>query len=248
MRFLPSLSILVLLLLPAVSHAQKNWFVELGYGETDIAGGGSAPMDILTFRSFGGSSCIVPAPFNPCLTNVTYAPVGVEGESVNKFGIGRRLWEFWSVELSYLDYADFNGERIDGSASGSFSSTHTSTMEVDGLNLSITGRIPLYWSFSLFGRVGIFDYASERVESIELRGGSFLPGITREELDWTVDPDGGPSMISTVSRSEGSELNYGLGLNYSINDTFDIQLEYQEFPDIGDADIEQVVVSVITRF
>jgi Outer membrane protein beta-barrel domain len=243
------LSILVLFFFSHASYAEKDWFVELGYGDTSIDGGSSAPFEVLTFVPFGGSSCIVPAPFNPCLGERTYTPAQADGDSMKKIALGRRLWQHWSVDLAYLDFDDFSGERFDDISAGALTSiANTSSIETKGLNLSATGTIPLFGSLSLFGRVGVFDYEIERLEITELIGGSFLPGITREQLDFTVDPDGGPSIISTTAKQEGTEFNYGLGLNYSISETFDIRLEYQKLPNIGDTDINQLVLGVITRF
>ena len=99
-------------------------------------------------------------------------------------------------------------------------------LDVSGLSFEFIGRLPISSSFSLLGKFGIFW--------------------------WTVDNcDAGYYYYYYCpygTYNDGSDLTYGLGLQYDLNDRVSIRGEWQDFQDVNGSDISLLSAGVIYTF
>ena len=86
-----------------------------------------------------------------------------------------------------------------------------SKLSVDGTNAVARGIYPLNDKFSVFGKLGFFVWEGE----IKAQGG-------------------------VPARSDGTDLNYGIGLQYYLGGQFDLTLEYNVF-ELDDADADSIL-------
>jgi OOP family OmpA-OmpF porin len=98
--------------------------------------------------------------------------------------------------------------------------TNVRTIEVTGLNFSVLGIKPLSKSFDLFGKFGLMLWEAD--------------GTTTDNLG-----------SSTASVGD-SDINFGFGANYNVNETFTLRAEYERFHNISyDSNLE-TPVSLLT--
>lgn len=103
-----------------------------------------------------------------------------------KVTAGAMSGNFWGVELGYLDLG-----RIDRAGG---------TTKAQGLNLSLVGKAPVGWQFSVFGKVGA-TYG--RTETSTLAGSGIAGGTER-----------------------GMGLSYGAGVSYDFTPRLSATLEW----------------------
>ncbi len=124
-----------------------------------------------------------------------------DGSSIELTG-GYKFGNYFAIEASYIDLgdADIDFGEMDDVASGS--------VNIDGLNVSAVGLIPLGDTVTLYGKAGFFQWDSE--------------GHARADL--------GEFGIQEQSFSDsGTDLSYGLGVSVNLSEKFSLGLEYQSF-------------------
>lgn len=85
----------------------------------------------------------------------------------------------------------------------------TLTSEVTAFNFSALGIIPVSQTVDLFGKVGLLFWDAK----ISING----------------------SLNGSISE-DGTDIGFGFGANFAVNEKFSIRAEFQKFPNIGDDD------------
>ena len=98
-------------------------------------------------------------------------------------------------------------------------------LDVSGLSFEFIGRLPLGSAFSLLGKFGLFWWTVENCDT-----GYY----------WYYCPEG--------TYNDGSDLTYGLGLQYDVNDRISIRGEWQEFEDVNNSDISLLSAGILYTF
>lgn len=121
----------------------------------------------------------------------------------------------WGLEVFYADLgeAEARGTAPDLGVPVSVSVD----AEVDGFGASAVGTWPINDKFSVFGKVGFFTWDL----NTSLRGTAIDVGV--------------PVLASIDKDDDGTDLTYGIGAQYSFNETFAIRVEWERFDDVGDA-------------
>jgi OmpA-OmpF porin, OOP family len=84
---------------------------------------------------------------------------------------------------------------------------------------SLLGIFPVSEQFDVYARAGLY-FADTRVR-------------VRSVI---VMPDAPSSLVSDEVKSSSSDLLFGLGATWHINDSYSVRVEYQRFADVGDSD------------
>ncbi len=245
-------SLLVATLILACSHmdssAQDNWFIELGFGPGEMERAPSTLYDGLVFRPLGGSSCLFPVNVNPCVQDETIASPSLGNGEVSNFAIGWQFHQFWSLEVSFLNFSDFTNERIDSFQAGPYSSSFIDS-ELQGFNLSLSGHLDVTDSLLVFGKIGAFGYESEIEETASLlTRDTFIPGIARADLTPDTDVQNGPMMVNNFIKDDGAALSFGAGIAYKITSSLQLRAEYRALPNINDLDVDAVTLGLRYQF
>jgi OOP family OmpA-OmpF porin len=98
-------------------------------------------------------------------------------------------------------------------------------LDVSGASFEFIGRLPIGSSFSLLGKFGILWWTVENCDT-----GYY----------WYYCPYG--------TYNDGSDLTYGLGLQYDLNDRVSLRGEWQEFNDVNNSDISLFSGGIIYTF
>ena len=94
----------------------------------------------------------------------------------------------------------------------------TATGEYDGIFIDAKGSLPIGDAFSVFAKLGV--------------------------LFWDVEGSGAASGYS----EDGSDLSYGLGAQYMFTNQFGGRVEWQQFQDVDDDDVELWSVGAVVKF
>jgi OOP family OmpA-OmpF porin len=108
----------------------------------------------------------------------------------------------FALEFSYFDLGDFTYDTTLMPVVG----THSGKASVDGFALDLVGTLPLQGNFSLIGRLGLNHGEVEQ---------SFRSSVA------------GASPANRKAR--GASEKYGLGLQYALNDNFQIRGEWEHY-------------------
>lgn len=154
-----------------------------------------------------------------------YAGVGVGKASVELDGTdfdaddtafkafgGYRFNPNFAIELAF----------IDGGKPDERFGTSSVEVDVEGLNLSAVGRLPLNEVFSVFGKLGLASY----------------------DAKWKVR--GGNTVVATASESD-EDLSYGLGTAFNLGAAVELRAEY-EAVDVSDGSFSMLSASGVYRF
>lgn len=230
-----------------VIHGAENpWFVNLGYGLSEI----DSPLEV---QSLG------------FLPDSVGASSGFENDDSLTFTIGHWFGENWGMQLSYLEFGDFGSKSVFDFNGGLFF-FQQSEVNIDGLNLSLFGEIPINDRWAVRGKVGVFAYASEsgfipqalpllQTTDVVL-GGVFFnpfsaePGITPRSFSFnnSLGVAGASLSFSDSSNDGGQKISFSIGGVYKINDRYSLTLDYSQFNNIDDTDIDLYRVGLSYRF
>lgn len=94
------------------------------------------------------------------------------------------------------------------------------TVEVTGLNFSVLGIKPLSKSFDIFGKFGL--------------------------MLWEADATTTNNIGSTTLSVGDSDINFGFGANYNINNSFTVRAEFERFHNISYESELETPVSFLT--
>lgn len=152
-----------------------------------------------------------------------------------KLFLGYSFNEYFALEASYIDLGEASTS-VTGSGLDSFATPFTGTIEgefeVDGFALSAVGSYPFTDAFSIFGKAGVFKYETDFKASL-----STSLGLS----------------VSVSDDESGTEITYGVGLNYRFNDNFSLRAEWERFPELeapleGEDDVDLISASLVIGF
>jgi hypothetical protein len=132
-------------------------------------------------------------------------------------------------DLGYKFYGGYLGENFGAEMAfvGLGDGYTPENLDVSGLSFEFMGRLPLGSSFSLLGKFGIFWWTVDNCD----------PGYY---YYYYYCPYG--------TYIDGSDLTYGLGLQYDLNDRVSIRGEWEEYKDVNDSDISLLSAGLIYTF
>lgn len=240
------------------AEVENPWFVELGLSLSQI----DSPLELGSNPSILGGIWI-PSPGGP----ITVSPTsGFETDEGLTFTLGRKFANNWGVEISYLDFGDFGSQSSFTAGNTSYISQQTE-VNIDGLNLTLFGEIPITDRWAVRGKVGVFAYDSD---SGVLLPRSFIQGLNCDvvnDRDACYNPffvtDGTPSNVfipprvvngayiipGGLSESDGGQrVSFTVGGSYKITDRYSINLDYSLFNDVNETDVEMVKFGLSYRF
>ena len=167
------------LLLPSIAAADDTgWYMGFGAGKTTAS---TAPGGLSLLNSPGLS-----VPFNdPTLAFTNSSSLSATSNEVE---MGYWFNSYVGLQLSYVDMGTYsNGTHVQDSlpnicygSSCTSDFSDTSKISVHGMNLALTGRLPLPDEFELLGRIGwfygqaVYDESTAGIKSLMVSGGSSL--------------------------------------------------------------------------
>jgi OOP family OmpA-OmpF porin len=98
-------------------------------------------------------------------------------------------------------------------------------VDIYGVSLEFVGRVPVSAYFSLLGKFGLFWWTVENCYS-----GYYYYDCVGGVYD------------------DGSDLTYGVGVEFDVTDHVTIRGEWQEFLDVSDSDVSLISAGVIYTF
>jgi len=130
-------------------------------------------------------------------------------------------------DLGYKFYGGYLGENFGAEmAFAGLGDGYTpDNLDVSGLSFEFIGRLPVSSSFSVLGKFGIFWWTVENCDT----------GYYYYYCPYGIYDD-------------GTDLTYGLGLQYDLNDRVSIRGEWQEFEDVSGSDISLLSAGLIYTF
>ncbi|MEJ2452337.1 MAG: outer membrane beta-barrel protein [Gammaproteobacteria bacterium] len=146
------------------------------------------------------------------------------------FFAGYKFTPNFAAELGYVNLGKYNI-----AASGTVSATPVSIngdWEPTGFTLSGVGILPIQPNFSVLGRIGFFNWNVDLNVNASIGG---LPG-------------------SGSTSSSGTDLLYGVGVQWDANQQFSVRGEYTRYSNVGDenttgqSDIDNLSISAIYNF
>lgn len=130
-----------------------------------------------------------------------------------------------AVELAYVGLGKVTANGVIGGV------PVNAEAEGEGWEVSVVGKFPFSQTFSILGRIGAFHW----------------------EVDATATA-GVPALARVTANANGTDLTYGLGLEYNFSRTISGRLEWQRFNSVGDtsttggSDVDLFTVGVAVRF
>lgn len=121
---------------------------------------------------------------------------------------GMALSPYFAVEAAYTDLGEFDLRQADNSY-----------VEIDGIELTAIGNLPLTKRVALFGEAGLFTWDAEAV-----------------------------SLGRTIRSNDGTDLTYGAGVKFGLVESLNLRLEYQVYTDLGDRDVDTLYAGVSFGF
>lgn len=124
----------------------------------------------------------------------------------------------FAVEFGYTDL---------GKAQATAAGLGTLSAEVSGIEVLAVGMAPINPKWSLYGKLGFFN--------------------------WDLDFKDSTGLVGNFSES-GTELTYGFGANYDVNPRTAVRIEYQLYSDVGEenttgtTDVSVLGAALLFRF
>ena len=151
-----------------------------------------------------------------------------EKVSAWKLAVGYQFNRNFALELSYADFDNFKLETVTTGPAG------VANGRIDGkaYSLDAIGIIPVSANVDLFGRLGFHRW------DVDTRVAAVIGGAT-----------------ATANASEnGTDWKFGLGARWNFNRNLGLQLEWERFNDVGDAnatgrsDVDLVTLGLRWKF
>ncbi|MBL4622396.1 MAG: outer membrane beta-barrel protein [Immundisolibacteraceae bacterium] len=98
----------------------------------------------------------------------------------------------------------------------------TADVDLDGFGVSLTGTLPLTEQLSLLGRVGMYR--------------------------WDANGSASLGAVSVSANDDGTDLTYGVGIQYSFTDHLGLRVEWERFEEVADDDVQLISASVVWAF
>jgi OOP family OmpA-OmpF porin len=147
---------------------------------------------------------------------------------------GYRVAPNWAVEFGFTAFGRFKHRFTTGSTAAVYD------YDASALTAALAARLPLGGGLSLNGRAGIAFTAASL--GLNVDNGTATPRFCSDAW-WYSD-----------CTSTGTNLFWGLGLQFDIDPRWGVRLDYDNYGTIGDefesgrADIEQVSINVLFNF
>lgn len=131
-------------------------------------------------------------------------------------------------DLGYKFYGGYLGENFGAefSFAGLGDGYTPDDLDVSGVSFEFIGRLPIGSSFSLLGKFGLFWWTVENCDT-----GYYY---------YYYCPSG--------TYDDGSDLTYGLGLQYDLNEHVSVRGEWQEFMDVSGSDVSLLSAGLLYTF
>jgi OOP family OmpA-OmpF porin len=114
----------------------------------------------------------------------------------------------WAVEVAYIDLGKFTANNTDSTG------TLNLDFKIKGWNVAGVGTLPVSESFAVFGKLGVLNW----------------------NLDYKCATASGTAVCNapTNRSASGTDLSYGVGLDYALTKQVGLRLEWERFKDVGD--------------
>ena len=129
-----------------------------------------------------------------------------------------------AVEFGYVDLGEATINGTD-----SFLGTTAASFETDGFNVALTGFLPVSNNIAVTGKFGLFF--------------------------WNLDVGLNTSFLGSSSLSEdGSDLMYGIGVQFGVTEQIAVRAEWERYNDIGnenttgESDIDLLAANLVFKF
>jgi len=144
----------------------------------------------------------------PSIATETYTLTRLDDGSTGwkVFG-GHQFNENWAVELAYTNLGKFSFDADIASGSVGVPTTEYGEVKPDCWSLSAVGILPVGNNFSLLGKAGVCRW-DDNAFAYEVGGPPYPEGST------------------------GTDLTFGLGAKYDINDNLGVRAEWERFNNV----------------
>jgi len=140
-----------------------------------------------------------------------------------KLFAGYAFNSYLAAELSYVDLGETGADiAIGGRVSGQINTQ----MTMDGVNIGLKAGYPFADRFSAFAKLGAFVWNAKATANADLIAGS---GTSRQ-------------------KDNGTDLSYGVGLDYDVNTHFSVRGDWDRYRLGGDADTDISLWSVSVQY
>lgn len=132
---------------------------------------------------------------------------------------GYRFNKNIGVEAAYVNLGSLTGNATYATLVGS---PLRLSADADGFLYSVVGTLPVSGAVAVFGKVGIFA--------------------------WNVDATGTASLVPFNASGDGTDLAYGLGVNWKISKSLGLRTEWERFQDLSDVDVDLLSLGATFHF
>ena len=262
-RFLVSLALPV----ASFSYAAENpWYVELGYGVSDI----DSPYEI---RSGFSRQNLVPLfTVFPGYIPITRLISDFEREQTLSLSVGYKFSERWGVELAYQGFGSFGSSEVLDAGGNAYSSIQENQQDIKGFMLMAYDELAINNKWSIRGKVGVYAMDSDATGSTPLldiivgapgtlissNSGPFKilppilfnPYLTPPTMTYVYTSEALSSSPrgNFHSRKKEQGISFSIGAAYKINNRYSVHLDYQQINDVADSDIEVLKLGLAYKF
>ena len=127
--------------------------------------------------------------FGVGLADAKLNETGIDNETGKKLFVGYQVNRFIAVEAGYNDFGSYDSSSI------------SATSELDGLEVSALASYPIGTRFSVFGRLGIWEW------------------------DYDVEGQNG----NPISSKSGHNIVHGAGVDFKLNQRFKVRGSWDEY-------------------
>lgn len=120
---------------------------------------------------------------------------------------GYKFVPFVAAEVGYTYLGDFNSNRSNGS------------VEIDGMETSIIGMLPLMDNFALLGKIGAYWW------------------------DSTID-----GTLLSLNEDDDVDLTYGIGAEFRVYNQMGIRASWDRYNEVADSDVDLISIGVNFSF
>ncbi len=240
---LTPLAVLVITLFTQSSLAQTPWFIELSAGEARLDS--DNPERFLLVRYYPSST--------NRLADAGYINELEPDDGNNyKIAIGRKFGDYWSVDLAYSEFRKIGaeGSRAPATNIDQFYSLQ-SELDLKGLNLSLSGILPVSNRLNLFAKAGLFTFdADQRSVATLVEDGGLIPGsrFWFSAFGASFDQATRALPITIETEDSSTRFSYSIGSSYQLSSLLELKLEYQLLPNINKFDIEVLSLGIAYSF
>lgn len=117
---------------------------------------------------------------------------------------GYQVNKNFAVEAAYVNLGSFTSNATYATLAGS---PYRSKTDGDGYLLSVVGTLPVNETFAVFAKAGVFA--------------------------WNLEATASTTLASANTSADGTDMAYGLGVNWRISKQMGLRAEWDRFQDVG---------------